>query len=391
MESIAKLPQTFKENPSVIFDSTALNHQPDQIPQQFVWPDHDKPSTNVPILQVPIIDIAGFFSGDPFLVTEATRLVSEASKQHGFFLVTNHGVDERLLSNAYMLMDTFFKSSTFEKEKAQRKWGESSGYASSFVGRFETNLPWKETLSFLFTPEEKNENHAQNVNDFVLKTMGEDYKDFGRGFQEYAEAMSNLSLKITELLAMSLGINRNHFKDFFEDNESILRLNYYPKCKQSDVVLGTGPHCDPTSLTILQQDEVSGLQVFVDNKWQSIPPNAEALVVNIGDTFMALTNGIYKSCLHRAVVNSEIERKSLAFFLCPKFDKVVKAPVELKGGRAYPDFTWSMLLDFVTNHYRADMNTLEEFTHWLKNRGSLGDGSGQKEEAISVVAHKVAS
>lgn len=106
------------------------------------------------------------------------------------------------------------------------------------------------------------------------------------GFQEYAEAMSNLSLKIMELLAMSLGINKNHFKDYFEDNESILRLNYYPKCKQSDVVLGTGPHCDPTSLTILQQDQVSGLQVFVDNKWQSIPPNAEALVVNIGDTFM---------------------------------------------------------------------------------------------------------
>lgn len=97
--------------------------------------------------------------------------------------------------------------------------------------------------------------------------------------------MSDLSLKIMELLGMSLGIERSHFKEFFEDNESIFRLNYYPKCKQSDVALGTGPHCDPTSLTILQQDQVSGLQVFVDNQWQSIPPNPQALVVNIGDTF----------------------------------------------------------------------------------------------------------
>ena len=100
--------------------------------------------------------------------------------------------------------------------------------------------------------------------------------------------MNILSLKIMELLGMSLGIERGHFRDFFEDSESILRLNYYPQCKQPELALGTGPHCDPTSLTILHQDQVGGLQVFVDNRWQSIPPNPKAVVVNIGDTFMVL-------------------------------------------------------------------------------------------------------
>lgn len=184
MECITKLPQTFNENktednPLMFFDSTVLTHQPYQIPQEFVWPDHEKPSTNVPILQVPLIDFAGFLSDDPFLVSEATRLVSEAAKQHGFFLVTNHGVDERLLSSAHTSMDTFFKSPTCEKQMAQRKWGESSGYASSFVGRFKEKLPWKETLSFWFSPEEKSVNHSQTVKDFIVKTMGDKYKDFG--------------------------------------------------------------------------------------------------------------------------------------------------------------------------------------------------------------------
>lgn len=102
--------------------------------------------------------------------------------------------------------------------------------------------------------------------------------------------MNNLSSGIMELLGVSLGVSRKHFKEFFEENESIMRLNYYPTCLKPDATLGTGPHCDPTSLTILHQDCVPGLQVFMDNQWRSITPNISAFVVNIGDTFMVINN-----------------------------------------------------------------------------------------------------
>lgn len=105
-------------------------------------------------------------------------------------------------------------------------------------------------------------------------------------YQDYCEAMSSLSLQIMELLGVSLGVDRNYFKDFFEGNDSVMRLNYYPTCQNPDLALGTGPHCDPTSLTILHQDQVVGLQVFVDGKWCSVYPREDAFVVNIGDTFM---------------------------------------------------------------------------------------------------------
>lgn len=100
--------------------------------------------------------------------------------------------------------------------------------------------------------------------------------------------MSNLSLEIMELLGMSLGVRRGYLKNFFEENESIMRLNYYPMCQRPDQTLGTGPHCDPISLAILHQDMVAGLQVLVDDEWRTVPPNSDAFVVNIGDTFMVI-------------------------------------------------------------------------------------------------------
>ncbi|KAL2227137.1 gibberellin 20 oxidase 1-D [Sesamum indicum] len=350
---------------SLVFDATVLQHE-SSIPPQFVWPDHEKPNcSHTPELQVPFVDLGGFLSGDHDASIRASELVGEACRKHGFFLVVNHGVDANLISDAHHYMDCFFEQPLHEKQRAQRKLGEHCGYASSFTGRFSSKLPWKETLSFEYSAQEGS---SHIVEEYFQRTLGQDFAHLGKVYQEYCSAMSRLSLGIMELLAMSLGVNRSHFKEFFEENESIMRLNYYPPCQKPDQTLGTGPHCDPTSLTILHQDTVGGLQVFVDNEWRSITPNINAFVVNIGDTFMALSNGRYKSCLHRAVVNSMSPRKSLAFFLCPRKDKVVSPPPELVDSvnpRIYPDFRWPALLEFTQKHYRADMNTLQTFSNWL--------------------------
>ncbi|XP_010446240.1 PREDICTED: gibberellin 20 oxidase 3-like [Camelina sativa] len=366
MKSISNLPH-------IGFDAKVINQQPNNIPIEFIWPDKEQPSPDVKELHVPIIDISSFLSGqdNQILASQASRLVSEAAKMHGFFIVTNHGVHEGILSRAYKCMDMFFNLPASEKQKVKREWGEISGYSNSFVGRFHSELPWKETLSFRFSAEEKLKNGTETVKDYISRSMGDLNEEFGTAFQEYAEVMNTLSLKIMEFLGISLGIDRRYFREFYEDNDSILRLNFYPPCKQPNLTLGTGPHNDPTSLTILDQDQVGGLQVFVENQWRAIAPKPRSFVVNIGDTFMALTNGIYKSCLHRAVVNSERERKSIAFFLCPQKDKVVEPPkmlLEAFGQRVYPNFTWSMFLEFTQKQYRSDKNTLQEFSDRLKNK-----------------------
>nr|UQE85510.1 GA 20-oxidase 1 [Dioscorea oppositifolia] len=348
--------------PSLVFDASILSHELN-IPSQFIWPEEDKPTPEASEeLHLPLIDLQDFLSGDPTAMSDVSRIVGDACERHGFFQVINHGVDHELLRVALLCMDSFFSMPLKDKQKAQRLAGECCGYASSFTGRFSSKLPWKETLSFRFSLS------PNVVHDYFLQTLGHEFRHFGDVYQRYCEAMSKLSLEIMEVLGVSLGIGKRGFRDFFERNDSIMRLNYYPLCQRPDQTLGTGPHCDPTSLTILHQDHVGGLQVLSDGKWRTIRPNPNAFVVNIGDTFMALSNGRYKSCLHRAVVNSDETRKSLAFFLCPEMSKIVRPPcslVDREHPRVYPDFTWSALLEFTQKHYRADTKTLDAFAEWL--------------------------
>lgn len=103
--------------------------------------------------------------------------------------------------------------------------------------------------------------------------------------QRYCEEMIRVCMKMMELLAISLGVEREHYKEFFKESHSVMRCNYYPSCPEPGLALGTGAHCDPTSITVLRQDHVPGLEVFYDGRWRSIPPLQGALVVNLGDTF----------------------------------------------------------------------------------------------------------
>ncbi|OMO89797.1 hypothetical protein COLO4_19591 [Corchorus olitorius] len=47
-----------------------------------------------------------------------------------------------------------------------------------------------------------------------------------------------------ELIGISLGLEQDYLRDFFQENDSILRLTYYPPCKTPDLTLGVGAHSD---------------------------------------------------------------------------------------------------------------------------------------------------
>ncbi|KAK3131750.1 hypothetical protein QOZ80_6AG0510860 [Eleusine coracana subsp. coracana] len=60
--------------------------------------------------------------------------------------------------------------------------------------------------------------------------------------------------------------------------------------------------------------DVGGLQILRDGKWHNVPTSPHRLLINLGDYTEIMSNGIFKSPVHRAVANAEKERISLAMF-----------------------------------------------------------------------------
>ena len=159
---------------ALVFDAATLSRKAD-IPEQFVWPADEAPSVGgVEQIAVPVVDLAKFLAVGG--ADDVIRELAAACERHGFFQVVNHGVDPALLAEAYRCCDAFYARPLDEKQRAQRRPGENHGYAGSFVGRFSSKLPWKETLSFNCSAAPEN---ARMVVDYFVAVLGEEYRHTG--------------------------------------------------------------------------------------------------------------------------------------------------------------------------------------------------------------------
>lgn len=101
--------------------------------------------------------------------------------------------------------------------------------------------------------------------------------------EQFATTVSNLALKLAEILAEKLGHDPTFIQENCVPSTCYLRMNRYPPCPVPSEVFGLMPHTDSDFLTILLQYEVGGLQLVKDGKWIAVKPNPDALIINIGD------------------------------------------------------------------------------------------------------------
>lgn len=88
---------TSSVNGPVLFDASILQRE-EKIPEVFVWPQVDRPSTDLALkgreteVPLPIIDLGGFWKNDEKATKEASDVIGKACVEHGFFQVINHQV-----------------------------------------------------------------------------------------------------------------------------------------------------------------------------------------------------------------------------------------------------------------------------------------------------------
>ncbi|XLS98354.1 hypothetical protein HN51_041089 [Arachis hypogaea] len=231
----------------------------------------------------------------------------------------NHGMSSSFLDKVREVSKQFFELPKEEKMIYAREPNDMEGYGSDIIYFRDQKLDWTDRIYLKVQPEEQRN----------FKVWPEKPNDFRTTVIEYTERLKLLNEVILKGMAKSLNLEEYCLlKECGDKDTMLLRFNYYPPCPMADHVLGLKPHADGSTVTYLLQDkEVDGLQVLKDNRWFKVPIISDALLINVGDQVEIMSNGIFRSPIHRVVVNEEKDRLTIAMFFTPDSDKEI-GPIE---------------------------------------------------------------
>ncbi|XP_027098866.1 gibberellin 2-beta-dioxygenase 8-like [Coffea arabica] len=279
--------------------------------------------------ELPLIDLGVLItsesSSDEASKLECMAKIAKASSEWGFFQVVNHGVSSELLRKMREEQIKLFRA-PFEKKASSGLLNNSYRWGTP-TATCPKQFSWSEAFHI---PLAKISDQA---------SYG-DFTSLREVMVEYAEAMQGVAKLLAGVLAMKMGRPKQVLEEICDENTCFLRLNRYPACPISPEIFGLVPHTDSDFLTILHQDEVGGLQLMKDSKWVAVKPNADALIVNIGDLFQAWSNDAYKSVEHKVMVKRKVERFSIAYFLCPSYESEIGSCKREPSASVYKAFTF---------------------------------------------------
>ncbi|KAL4632761.1 hypothetical protein ACB092_04G073800 [Castanea dentata] len=292
----------------------SLSLTTDTIPAEFIRPEKEQPAITTfrgPVQEIPTIDLS-----DPDQ-ENLVRSIANASKEWGIFQVVNHGLPTDVIAKLQAVGKEFFELPPEEKEVYAKLPGSQSieGYGTQLQKDIDGKKPWVDHLFHKIWP-------PSAINYRFWPKNPPSYRDANEVYAKYIREVAD---KLFTSLSLGLGVEHRALKEGAggEDIVYMLKINYYPPCPRPDLALGVVAHTDFSSLTILVPNEVPGLQVLKDDHWIDAKYIPNALIVHIGDQIEILSNGIYRSVLHRSTVDKGKARMSWPVFLEPPGEFVV--------------------------------------------------------------------
>nr|AIS71925.1 1-aminocyclopropane-1-carboxylate oxidase 1 [Citrullus lanatus] len=290
--------------------------------------------------------------------------IEDACQNWGFFELVNHGIPHEFLDTVEKMTRDHYKKCMEErfKETVLSKGLEA---AQAEVD----DMDWESTFFLRHLPE-------SNISE--MSDLDEEYK---KVMKEFAKKLENLAEELLDLLCENLGLEKGYLKKAFYGSKGPTfgtKVSNYPPCPKPDLIKGLRAHTDAGGIILLfQDDKVSGLQLLKDDNWIDVPPMRHAIVVNLGDQLEVITNGRYKSVMHRVITQtSGTGRLSIASFYNPGSDAVIfPAPALVETDQAeekkevYPKFVFE---DYMKLYIGVKFQAKEPRFEAMKANASLG-------------------
>ena len=248
---------------------------------------------------------------------ETIERLKDALTTHGFFTITDHGLDDVVLSSSYSMSKRFFELQEDTKNI----------YAHPEIGGARGYTPFgKETALGETTPDLKEFwHHGPVVDDsfdprITSNVAVAEIPEFNYQFDVLFNDLNLLGMKVLSAIAVILDKDPTFFDSWVNKGNSLLRLLHYPPVSDTSNIYRARAHADINLITLLVGAEESGLEVKnPDGDWIPIDAKSRSIVCNIGDMMQLVTREKLKSTPHRVVDHnaSGSSRYSMPFFLHP--------------------------------------------------------------------------
>jgi isopenicillin N synthase-like dioxygenase len=294
---------------------------------------------------------------------ETIESLADACKYWGFFRLVELDLEQGAADRFLAATKVFFSLPHEEKRQLSRTEKNPWGYFDEELTK--NKRDWKEIYDLGL---DQSDPHYQSQPPWPSNLPG-----FQDTMLHWHHLCETISLTLLESIGRSLGLPQTSLTQYFtRRHSSFLRLNHYPVCDSpadagqdfpTEGHLGIYHHTDAGAVTVLLQDEVSGLQVRHNDAWITIANENDSLIINVGDLVQVWSNDLYKAPLHRVLANNKKDRFSAAFFMNPEFStdcipqtggQPLYRPInwgEFRSGRAAGDYA-NLGDEIQISHYR---------------------------------------